>query len=148
MSTGPQKVASGWNHRRKILTLGVFQGGYYFPLENHMKAKSCWQVLWAPWETFYLHSALLIFRDSFHQTSSGFIFLFLFRGTLGESLFYYYLIFGCAGSSLLHGFFSNSGKQGLFPSCGTQASHRGGFSWCRVQALGHAGFSSSSPQAQ
>ena len=42
-------------------------------------------------------------------------------------LFAYLIIFGCAESSLL-------GR--LFSSCHAQASHCGGFSYCRAQALG------------
>ena len=41
-----------------------------------------------------------------------------------------------------HGLFS-SGKRGLLGSCSVRASHCGGFSCCRVWALGHVGFSSS-----
>ena len=33
------------------------------------------------------------------------------------------LIFGNAGSLLLHGFFSGFSEQGLLSSCGAQASH-------------------------
>ena len=61
-------------------------------------------------------------------------------------LFLKLFIFGCAGSSLLHGLFSSRGKQGLLSSCGVWASHCGGFSrraaWahglrsCSLQALG------------
>ena len=50
-------------------------------------------------------------------------------------------IFGCAGSSLLLGVFSCCDEQGLLSSCSAGASHCGGFSCCRVQALGHMGFS-------
>ena len=39
----------------------------------------------------------------------------------------YVFIFGCAGSSLLHG---------LSSSCGERASHCSGFSCCRVWAVG------------
>ena len=49
--------------------------------------------------------------------------------------FIYLFIFGCAGSSLLHGLFSSCGKQGLLSSCGVQASHCCGFS-CGAWALG------------
>ena len=50
-------------------------------------------------------------------------------------------IFGCAGSSLVHGLFSRCCEWGLLSSCGAQASHCGGFS-CGAQALGHGAFSS------
>ena len=43
--------------------------------------------------------------------------------------FIYLFIFGCAGPSLLHGFFSSCDEWGLL-------------SFCRAWALGHAGFSS------
>ena len=42
-------------------------------------------------------------------------------------------IFGCAGSSLLHGLFSSCGEQGLLSSCPARASPCSGFS-CRAQA--------------
>ena len=45
-----------------------------------------------------------------------------------------FLIFGCAGSSLLCGLFSSGGEQGLLSSCSAQASHCGGFSYCRAWA--------------
>ena len=48
------------------------------------------------------------------------------------------IIFGCIGSSLLHG---------LFPSCRAQASHYSDFSCCRTGALRCEGFSSCSSQA-
>ena len=46
-------------------------------------------------------------------------------------------LFGCAGSLLpcLQAS-SRCGEQGLFPSCGAQASHCGGFSFCGAQAVG------------
>ena len=47
-----------------------------------------------------------------------------------------FFIFGSTGPSLLHGFFSNCGKQGLLPRWGAWASHCGGFSCCRVWAPG------------
>ena len=40
---------------------------------------------------------------------------------------FYFFIFGCAGSSLLYGFFSRRGERGLLSSCGARASHCGGF---------------------
>ena len=48
-----------------------------------------------------------------------------------------YFIFGCPGSLLLHGLFSNCHRQGLFSSGSERASHCSGFSRCRAQALGH-----------
>ena len=50
------------------------------------------------------------------------------------------LLFGCAGSSLLHGLFSSCREQGLLSACGAQASHRRAFSRA-AQVLGHLGFS-------
>ena len=47
----------------------------------------------------------------------------------------YFFISGCAGSSLLSQAVS-SGEQGLLVSCDAWASHSGGFSCCRVWALG------------
>ena len=52
-----------------------------------------------------------------------------------------FMCFGCAGSSLLHGLVSGCRERGLLCSCGVQAAECGGFS-LRVQAPGHAGFSS------
>ena len=49
---------------------------------------------------------------------------------------YNFTYFGCAGSSLLRGLFSSCSEQGLLSSCGVRASHFGGFSCCRAQALG------------
>ena len=54
-------------------------------------------------------------------------------------LFKFFLIlfiFGCARFSLLHGLFSNCGKQGPLSSCHGQASHCSDFSRCRAWALG------------
>ena len=45
-----------------------------------------------------------------------------------------YLFMACAGSLLLHRFFSSCGEQGLLSSCGSQASHCGGFFCCGPQA--------------
>ena len=52
----------------------------------------------------------------------------------------YWFIFGCAGSSLLHGLFSSCGERGLLSS--VLASHCHGFSCCRPQILGRMSFSS------
>ena len=65
-----------------------------------------------------------------------------------DALFIYLFVFGCAGSSLLHRLFSSCGEPGLLPSCGARASHCGGFSCCRAQALGTVGFSSCSTWVQ
>ena len=62
------------------------------------------------------------------------------------SLLLFLFIFGCAGSSLLHGLFSSRSKQGLLSSCGAQASRC--FSHCGAQALGLTGFSNCGPRAQ
>ena len=43
---------------------------------------------------------------------------------------------------------SNWGKCGVLSSCGEQASHCGGFSWGKAQALGHVGFNSCGTWAQ
>ena len=55
---------------------------------------------------------------------------------------YVFIVFGCAGSLLLHRLFSNFSKEGFLSACGVQASHCGGFSCWGAQALGHLGFSS------
>ena len=57
-------------------------------------------------------------------------------------IFIYLLIFVCVVSLLLHGLFSSCSKRGLLSSCGTWASHCGGFSCCRSWALGSSGLSS------
>ena len=48
---------------------------------------------------------------------------------------FFFLTFGCAGSSLLHRLFSSCDKQGLLSSCGAQASHCSGFSCCEAYGL-------------
>ena len=70
------------------------------------------------------------------------------NGTLCYQLLFFFnlFIFGCAGASVLHGPFSKGNKQRLLFIA--QASHCGGFSCCRAQALGHVGFSSCSVWAQ
>ena len=55
--------------------------------------------------------------------------------------------FGCDGASLVHGLLSSCRKLGLLSSCGSWASHSGGFS-CKAWALGHGGFSSCGTWAQ
>ena len=57
-------------------------------------------------------------------------------------LFFFFLIFDCAGSLLLHRAFSSFGERGLFSSCGAWASHCSGFSCCGARALERAVFSS------
>ena len=54
-------------------------------------------------------------------------------------IFYFFLIFGCARSSLQHGLFSSCGERGLRSGCSEQASHPGGLSPCRARARGHLG---------
>ena len=49
------------------------------------------------------------------------------------------IVFGCAGSSLLHGLFSSCSKWGLLSSCSQPASRCSGFSCCRARALKCAG---------
>ena len=46
--------------------------------------------------------------------------------------FIYLFIWGCAGSLLLHAFFSSCSKWGLLPSCGAWASHCSDSSCCRL----------------
>ena len=59
---------------------------------------------------------------------------------------YLFIIFGCAGSSLLHGLFSSCGEQGV----GLVLVHRRliVLSCCGAQARGHEGFSSCGMWAQ
>ena len=65
--------------------------------------------------------------------------LFFFSSNEFLKFKFYFFIFGCAGSSLLHRLFSSSGEWGLLSSCGALASHCGGFSCCRAWTLGHSG---------
>ena len=57
-------------------------------------------------------------------------------------------IYGCAGSSLLPAGFLQLWRAQILSSCSVRVSHCSGFSYCRAQALGHAGFSSCGFQAQ
>ena len=61
-------------------------------------------------------------------------------------IYIYLFILGCAESLLLRRLFSSSGKRGLLLPA--WASHCGGFSCCRAQALGLSGFSSCSVGTQ
>ena len=49
---------------------------------------------------------------------------------------YFFFFFGCIGSSLLHAGFLQLRRVGAALRCGARASHHGGFSCCRAQALG------------
>ena len=53
-----------------------------------------------------------------------------------------YLLFGCAGSSLLCGLLSSCSVLGLLSSDSVRASYCAGFSCCGAQALGRRVFSS------
>ena len=61
------------------------------------------------------------------------------HNSIFPQLFFFFLIFGCIGSSLLHA--------GATLHCGAWVSHCGGFSFCRARALGTA-FSSCGLWAQ
>ena len=50
--------------------------------------------------------------------------------------FFFFLIFGCIGSSLLRAGFLYLRRVGATLRCGARASHCGGFSSCGAQALG------------
>ena len=68
--------------------------------------------------------------SNFNRLKKIFLFIYLF--------IYLFLVVSC-----LHCYvwaFSNCSEQGLFSSKGAQASHCGGFSCCRAQALGNEGF--------
>jgi len=60
--------------------------------------------------------------------------------------YFYLLIYGCPGSSLLHGLFSSCRQRELFFVV-RQSSHCGGFSCCRAPTLGGMGFSNWGSQA-
>ena len=60
--------------------------------------------------------------------------LFFFSSNEFLKFKFYFFIFGCAGSSLLHMAFFSCGEWGLLSSM--WASHCGGFSCCRAWALG------------
>ena len=66
-------------------------------------------------------------------------FTFFFPLNNGFAFFLFNVGVCCAGSSLLRGLFSSCGKRELLSSCSVQASHCGGFSCCRAQALGGVG---------
>ena len=55
-------------------------------------------------------------------------------------LFIYFLLGIHSGHLLPSGLSSSHGKGGLLSSCSEWASHCNGFSCCRAQALGDAGF--------
>ena len=61
--------------------------------------------------------------------------------------FKYVFISACTGSSVLHGLFSRCGEQELLSTCSARASHCDDFSYCRVRAQEHMGFSSCGTQA-
>ena len=71
------------------------------------------------------------FRSSAHFGIGLFGFLFCFVLFL-----IYFFIFCCIGSSLLHVGFLWLLRAGASLRCGAPASHYGGFSCCRAQALG------------
>ena len=70
------------------------------------------------WEIFWKHS---------YATCSFFF----------KKMSFMAIIRRCGGSLLLCGLFPSCGEWELLRSCGAWASHRGGFSWCGAQALGH-----------
>ena len=53
-----------------------------------------------------------------------------------NSLEFFFFFFGCIGSVLLHTGFLQLQRAGAALHYGAQASHCGGFSCCRAQALG------------
>ena len=59
----------------------------------------------------------------------------------------YLFNFGCVGLRYCMGFFSSCGEQRPLSGCSAQASHCGGSSCCRAQALELADFISCSSQA-
>ena len=61
-------------------------------------------------------------------------------------IYFIYLFLAVLGLCCYMLAFSSCSKEGLLSSCSEQASHPGGFSCCRAQALWQAGFSSSSSQ--
>ena len=69
-------------------------------------------------------------------------------GVLFCFLIIWFFFFGCAGSSLLQGLFSNCREWQLLSSCLVQASHCNGFSYCGTWALGPADYSSCDIWAQ
>ena len=56
--------------------------------------------------------------------------------------FFFFSLFGCAGSSLLLWLFSGCVERGLLSSCGVWAAHWGGFPYCKAQTLAFTGFRS------
>ena len=63
-------------------------------------------------------------------------FIFIFLISLFILFIYLLLIFGCVESSLLHTGFLQLWRAGATLRCCAQASHCGGSSCCRAQALG------------
>ena len=61
---------------------------------------------------------------------------FIFLIYICLKLLIYVFIFGCVGSSLLCAGFSLVAQAGATLRCGARASHCGGFSCCRTQAIG------------
>ena len=92
---------------------------------------------------FSLKSPLPLYSIQGVPAACRILCIFSYTQTVFISLF----IFGCAGSSLLHGLFSSCSKQQLFSRCSAWASHCSGFS-CEAQTLGHAGFSSCNTETQ
>ena len=58
--------------------------------------------------------------------------------------FFFLIIFGCAGSLLLHGVFLAAASRGLLSGCGTLAP-RGGCSCRGAQVLGHVSSAAAAP---
>ena len=83
--------------------------------------------------------AILMVIPADHQRDSGW-FCVLILQPFPMCTFYFFLIFGCAGSSLLCGLFSSCSEWGLLSRSCAWASHCGGFSCCGAQALGQEGF--------
>ena len=75
-----------------------------------------------------------LFPTSFSR-AAAFFFFFFFKFECIWFFFKNYLFFGCSGSSLLYAGFLCLWV-GATLHWGTQASHCGGFSCCRAQALG------------
>ena len=94
---------------------------------------------WPPWKLFLPFPALLCPEPTFCSDCWHILMPFVFF--LNNCV--YLFVFGCAGSSLLHGPFSGLSEQGLRSSCGAQACHCSGFSVAEHRLSGAAGFSGS-----
>ena len=78
----------------------------------------------------------MILKVSQNQVHTLFSLFFFFKN-FSSFRIYVFIIFVCAGSSLLHGLFFSCGEWRLLSDCSAQASHCGDFSCCSAWTLGY-----------